>query len=123
MESITIPVLVRKRKSSTDHLLRVLGCCNGLLLIGIDQDLFLWNPLTRHFKNVMSYKYLQDDGYEIVYGLCYNSSTDEYKGVMALVHFSSDVGGEYVVICNLRSKSATMVNFPYELSAVHSGLL
>lgn len=117
VESITIPV----RESSSHRLLRILGSCNGLLLIGIDHGLFLWYPLTRYFKNVMSYEYLQGDGYEIVSGLCYNSSTDEYKAVIALAHFCLDIGGEYVVICNLRSKSATVINFPYILTAVHSG--
>ena len=42
------------KKRSSHKYLKLLGSCNGLLLLQIDNDLFLWNPLTSFFKKVLS---------------------------------------------------------------------
>ncbi|XP_058201614.1 F-box/kelch-repeat protein At3g23880-like [Rhododendron vialii] len=41
----------------------IYGSCNGLLLLNIDDDLFLWNPVTPYFKKVLSYNPLGDRGF------------------------------------------------------------
>ncbi|CAL5395567.1 unnamed protein product [Camellia sinensis] len=64
----------------------IIGSCNGLLLLRIESDLFLWNPLTRCSKKVLAYHRLGDAGYDVVSGLCFDSSRNEYKAVMALAH-------------------------------------
>ncbi|KAL7220549.1 hypothetical protein ACSBR2_013432 [Camellia fascicularis] len=94
--------------------------CNGLLLIWIHDDLLLWNPLTRCSKKVLGYENLHDDSYHIAYGLCFDSLSNEYKGVMALSHQTPSHGGEFAVVGNFRSKTWTEVHFPYRFSSVNS---
>ncbi|XP_058202757.1 F-box/kelch-repeat protein At3g23880-like [Rhododendron vialii] len=59
------------------------GSCNGLLLLALDDDFFLWNPVTNYLKVLSFFRPLFDQFYYYVTGLCYDSSTDEYKVVMA----------------------------------------
>ncbi|KAI8571098.1 hypothetical protein RHMOL_Rhmol01G0090200 [Rhododendron molle] len=76
-------------KSSSERL-KILGSCNGLFLITHYTDFYLWNPSIRQSAIVLS---LRTDGWPkdfsldhaSVYpsGLCYDSSTDDYKAVMA----------------------------------------
>lgn len=56
------------------------GSCNGLLLLALDDDFFLWNPVTNYLKKVLSFfRPLFNRFYDYVAGLCYDSSTDENK--------------------------------------------
>lgn len=63
----------------------VYGSCNGLLLIGYrDCKLFLWNPFTREFREI-PYPYITMNFYERrLYGLGYDSTTDDYKLVVVI---------------------------------------
>ncbi|CAL5337755.1 unnamed protein product [Camellia sinensis] len=99
----------------------IMGSCNGLLLLRIESDLFLWNPLTRCSKKVLAYHRLGDAGYDVVSGLCFDSSRNEYKAVMALAHESPDYGGEFMVIGSFRSKLWTYAQFPYSVRTVKPG--
>lgn len=116
-ERIRIPLRKRKHQPS-----RVLGSCNGLLLLGCMADLYLWNPLTRDLKKVMQYFRLEDDeGYRVVSGLCYDSSNDEYKAVMALASQTPRQGEEFVVVGSFQDRCWTEVHFPYIVRTVNSG--
>ncbi|KAI8566174.1 hypothetical protein RHMOL_Rhmol02G0019400 [Rhododendron molle] len=87
----------------------------------IDADLFLWNPLTRFFKKMLAYEELRDEGYGVCSGLCYDSTSNEYKAVFALAHNSPGYGGEFVVVGSFRSKSWTMIDFPYVVPSRNMG--
>ncbi|GMP56620.1 hypothetical protein CsSME_00021039 [Camellia sinensis var. sinensis] len=114
-----VPKPNQKNPSHGD--VEIFGSCNGLILIRVHDDLFLWNPLTRCSKKVLGYKDLHDEDYYIVSGLCFDSLSNEYKAVMALSHLTPSYGGEFAVVGNFRSKTWTEVHFPYRFSSVNSG--
>ncbi|KAM7488754.1 hypothetical protein LguiB_026238 [Lonicera macranthoides] len=67
-------------------LFRLLGSCNGFLLVTLGSSVFLWNPSTRAMMEVFKYKNLAlcyDD--HVMSALCYDSSTDDYKVVFMLM--------------------------------------
>lgn len=99
------------------------GSCNGLLLLALDDDFFLWNPVTNYLKKVLSFfRPLFNRFYDYVAGLCYDSSTDEYKVVTALsAKYRVSEAGEFVVVGNLRSRTWTSIRFPYEVGTVNNG--
>lgn len=127
-----------KKMNPSGRLVRLCGSCNGLLLISVDDDLFLWNPLIKYCKKVLSYERLRDrhdhsllwyhrflwyerfgDCHEhIVSGLCYDSATNEYKVVLA---FGSYARESVAVVGSFRCKSWTSIPFPYNVSIVNSG--
>ncbi|XP_012833483.1 PREDICTED: F-box/kelch-repeat protein At3g23880-like [Erythranthe guttata] len=61
------------------HEVRIVGSCNGLVLITIENDhnLYLWNPCTREIKKIR-YPRL---AFKKVYGLGYDECADDYKVV------------------------------------------
>ncbi|KAI8561449.1 hypothetical protein RHMOL_Rhmol04G0340500 [Rhododendron molle] len=81
----------RKEIESTEEVemprFEILGSCKGLLLIKHDIDLYVWNPSTRQCTKLLSLpprdQYIEDERVLTGFGLCYDSSTDEYKAVMA----------------------------------------
>ncbi|KAE9452759.1 hypothetical protein C3L33_15338, partial [Rhododendron williamsianum] len=99
----------------------VMGSCNGLLLMHTDEDLFLWNPLTTFFKKVLAFDRLGDEDYRVRSGLCYDSTSDEYKAVLAFAHQTPSYGGEFVVVGSLKSKSWAVIHFPYRVPTVEPG--
>ncbi|XP_058202738.1 F-box/kelch-repeat protein At3g23880-like [Rhododendron vialii] len=99
----------------------VMGSCNGLLLMHTDEDLYLWNPLTKFFKKVLAFDRLCDAGYRVRSGLCYDSTSGEYKPVIAFAHQTPSYGGEFVVVGSLKSKSWAVIHFPYRVPTVESG--
>ncbi|XP_028113869.1 F-box/kelch-repeat protein At3g23880-like [Camellia sinensis] len=94
----SVPKPNQKNPSHGD--VEISGSCNGLLLILIHDDLFLWNPLTRCSKKVLGYENLHDDGYHIASGLCFDSLSNDYKAVMALSHQTPSYGGEFAVVAH-----------------------
>ncbi|XP_058201586.1 F-box/kelch-repeat protein At3g23880-like [Rhododendron vialii] len=105
-----------KLSESGDHEFKILGSCNGLVLMHIDDDLFLWNPLTRFFKKVLASDRVCDRGrttYRVCSGLCYDSTSDEYKAVLVNSSLTPGYGDESVAVGSFRSKSWTTIAFPY----------
>ncbi|GMP55015.1 hypothetical protein CsSME_00019972 [Camellia sinensis var. sinensis] len=113
----SVPKPNQKNPSHGD--VEISGSCNGLLLILIHDDLFLWNRLTRCSKKVLGYENLHDDGYHIASGLCFDSLSNEYNAIMALSHQTPSYGGEFAVVGNFRSKTWTEVHFLYRFSSVN----
>lgn len=111
----------------------ILGSCRGLLLIRRDMDYFspvnrrdmdfyLWNPSIRQCTKVLSLPQRDKDiWYESPMtgcGLCYDSSTDEYKAVMAYKRCDTyDVCTGMAVVASLKSKHWTSYCFPYHLES------
>ncbi|CAL5393062.1 unnamed protein product [Camellia sinensis] len=91
-----VPKPNQKNPSHGD--VEISGSCNGLILIRVHDDLFLWNQLTRCSKKVLGYEDLHDEDYYIVSGLCFDSLSNEYKAVMALSHLTPSYGGEFAVV-------------------------
>ncbi|XP_058201584.1 F-box/kelch-repeat protein At3g23880-like [Rhododendron vialii] len=118
VKSIDVPWDVKNKYFDS---FRILGSCNGLLLMNIDEDLFLWNPLSTFFKKVLAYFRLGDEDYSACSGLCYDSTNDEYKAVLALTRESPGYVGQFVVVGSFRSKSWTVVDIPYTTRSVNSG--
>ncbi|GFY94165.1 hypothetical protein Acr_09g0006110 [Actinidia rufa] len=116
------PVCKPWTKRSSHKYLKLLGSCNGLLLLQIDNDLFLWNPLTSFFKKGLSCNLLWEYGYDVVVGgLCYDSSTDEYKAVMAFSEKILHFGDQFVIVGSFKIRNWLMIDFPYRVSTVNSG--
>ncbi|XP_058195392.1 F-box/kelch-repeat protein At3g23880-like isoform X2 [Rhododendron vialii] len=67
---------------------QILGSCNGLLLVSYYMDLYLWNPSTRQCTKTLSLTCYWPMGLitkeiSASSGLCYDSSVDDYKAVIA----------------------------------------
>ncbi|XP_058217309.1 F-box/kelch-repeat protein At3g23880-like [Rhododendron vialii] len=85
------PMLFFSDDKNASKGLKILGSCNGLFMVSHHADLYLWNPSTRQSTKVLS---LTTKGWPkdfslnnaYVSGLCYDSSTDDYKAVIAMVN-------------------------------------
>lgn len=71
-------------KNDNSEPISYVGCCNGLILIAIDEkDLFLWNPFTRKSKKLpdlgLQLDKFNNHDYSIAYGFGYDEFTDDYK--------------------------------------------
>ncbi|XP_058201522.1 F-box/kelch-repeat protein At3g06240-like [Rhododendron vialii] len=75
----------------TEKWVKVLSSCDGLLLVSrSDKSIFLLNPSTRECKKLLVCPFVQNSnsyGVPNVYGLGYDSSTDDYKVVLTLSSF------------------------------------
>ncbi|XP_058201602.1 F-box protein At3g07870-like [Rhododendron vialii] len=100
---------------------RFFGSCNGLVLLNITDDLFLWNPVTSYFKKVLSYERLAFKQYRVVSGLCYDSLSGEYKALVALHRETPGYYGDFVMVGSFKSKDWRMVGFSYPVGTVESG--
>lgn len=112
LNSIHVPW---KLSESGDHEFKILGSCNGLVLMHIDDDLFLWNPLTRFFKKVLASDRVCDrwENHPVCSGLCYDSTSDEYKAVLVNSYLTPGYCDESVAVGSFRSKSWKTFLFPY----------
>lgn len=77
---------------------RVLGSCDGLLLISCFENIYMWNPSTMDYKKVLTY--LDFNLKHVIHGLCYDPFTNDYKVVIG-------IGGEYslVQVCSFKSQN------------------
>ncbi|CAL5415977.1 unnamed protein product [Camellia sinensis] len=106
--------------------MRIRGSCNGLLLVNVHEDLFMWNPSTRSCNRVFSHFLLNQKHpiFQIVSGLCYDSSTDDYKAIMAirgLIRRQPPNSRMEVMVGSLRNKTWTEINFPCTKFGIESG--
>ncbi|EOY05502.1 F-box and associated interaction domains-containing-like protein [Theobroma cacao] len=84
---------------------RILGSCNGLLLIDTEScaEYFLWNPSTGKYKTIPP-PFIQEDG-EFISGLAYESTSRNYKGIIVSHYVSGpsspshDNYGNYESLC------------------------
>lgn len=101
----------------------ILGSCKGFLLIKHDVDLYLWNPSIRQCTKVLSLPRKDKDvKYErrlIGSGLCYDSSTDDYKAVLAYKGDCTYYNGYkgITVVASLKSRRWTTFCLPYKLNS------
>ncbi|XP_062014048.1 F-box/kelch-repeat protein At3g06240-like [Rosa rugosa] len=81
---LDLPVMI---PGSSNRYKRIVGCCNGLICILVEQvDFMLWNPCTR-YSNVLprtkfpSY-FPKFNSRNVFCGFGYDSATDDYKVIM-----------------------------------------
>ncbi|XP_058202751.1 F-box/kelch-repeat protein At3g06240-like [Rhododendron vialii] len=93
-----------------EHQVRVVNSCDGLVLVSIrcSSELFLLNPSTRECKKLPVFPCVVDSADyfdEDLYGVGYDSSTDDYK---VLIIFSASfprTGASIVAIYSLKTDS------------------
>ncbi|OIS97153.1 PREDICTED: putative F-box protein At5g62060 [Nicotiana attenuata] len=100
----------------------LLGSCDGLILINRNEHIYLWNPTTQFYTKVLELDRLNDDGYSIRGGLCFDSSKNVYKAVLIMRHQTPDYGGEFVIVTSLKDKRWRTVKFPYDICSVCDGI-
>ncbi|KAH7864681.1 hypothetical protein Vadar_032556 [Vaccinium darrowii] len=94
----------------SNGLIRVVGCCDGLVCMAIEREVFLWNPSTGKFSTLPYVEMPNYYHYFTVYGFAYDESIDDYKVV---VTFPSSSGCE-VQVYTLRSDSWRRIgDFPH----------
>ncbi|KAA8548570.1 hypothetical protein F0562_000163 [Nyssa sinensis] len=111
-----------KEKSSS---ISIWGSCNGFLLVLSGRDLFLWNPSTGYYRKMLAYHhFLISMPYRITTGLCYDSSTDDYKAVIGIAYPGGravDDGGIFVLVGSFKINVLRRIHFPYNTRSVHRG--
>lgn len=58
--------------------------CNGLVLIGFAESLFLLNSSTRYCVEVLTLDSLEDYRYTVM-GLCYDVCANDYKATVIII--------------------------------------
>ncbi|KAM7485682.1 hypothetical protein LguiA_001691 [Lonicera macranthoides] len=92
--------------------------CNGLVIIGIHESFFLFNPLTRYFAKVLVMNCLRQNNTTVA-GLCYDASTNDYKVVIRFTHRFRRDG--VVVVASLKTKRCVQINFPFDVASTKAG--
>ncbi|XP_074314917.1 F-box/kelch-repeat protein At3g23880-like [Silene latifolia] len=81
---------------------RIVGSCNGLVALFCYDKFILWNPITTKYSLVSTVECCPQScisPYRNLYGLCYDSSTDEYSVVvLSALRIEKEIGYEYICI-------------------------
>ncbi|KAM7488524.1 hypothetical protein LguiB_026008 [Lonicera macranthoides] len=102
----------------------VSNSCNGLVLIGSNESLFLFNPLTHYYQKVLTLDQLRNINYCVTPGFCYDMSTNEYKAVLGFSHITLRHGNKFVVVASLKRKIWEEVSFsPFDVRRAKDGPL
>nr|GMD62414.1 F-box/kelch-repeat protein At3g23880-like [Ipomoea batatas] len=117
-------------RASNEFPVRSLCSCNGfvLLLLIAERDILLWNPSTRCLMKVLHLPYPKESNMVILGGLCYVSSTRDYKAVilirplMALIGPRREFGYPFAISASLNHKEWRSVQFPYNLNSVNGNV-
>nr|GMD13179.1 F-box/kelch-repeat protein At3g23880-like [Ipomoea batatas] len=97
--------------------------CNGLVLFSVGKHILLWNPSTRCCTKVLelSLGNINADRYVVFSGLCYVSSTGDYKVVLLLGSRWGDYKAVLLfynngnaMVASLKNKDWRKVPFPYK---------
>ncbi|KAM7485685.1 hypothetical protein LguiA_001694 [Lonicera macranthoides] len=96
----------------------VSNSCNGLVIIGIRESFFLFNPSTRHFAKVLVLN-CSCQSNVVMAGLCYDTYTNGYKAVIRFMHRFEH--GRVVVVASLKTKRCVRINFPFDVTSTKAG--
>ncbi|XP_060171099.1 F-box protein CPR1-like [Lycium barbarum] len=121
LEELNDPFMIGDDETPLERCM-FLGSCDGLILINLNQHIYLWNPATRFSTKVLELNRLTDDGYYIRGGLCFDSSKNVYKAVLIMQHQTPSYGGEFVIVASLEDKKWRFLEFPYDIPSVSSGI-
>ncbi|XP_031111864.1 F-box/kelch-repeat protein At3g23880-like [Ipomoea triloba] len=111
--------------ASDEYRVRSLCSCNGFVLLLAERDILLWNPFTRYLTKVLKVPYPKELNSVILGGLCYDSSTRDYKAVLSirpLIEPGLQFGYPFVISASLSHKEWRRVQFPYNLDSAKGGV-
>ncbi|KAF7113231.1 hypothetical protein RHSIM_RhsimUnG0147300 [Rhododendron simsii] len=63
----------------SNHRGTIVGCCDGLVCIASDREVFIWNPSTRKSKRLPDVEIPSPYHYIAMHGFGYDESIDDYK--------------------------------------------
>ncbi|XP_031099660.1 F-box/kelch-repeat protein At3g23880-like [Ipomoea triloba] len=87
--------------------------CNGLVLFSVRKHILLWNPSTRCCTKVLELGRLSNTfPCDVVSGLCYVSSTGDYKAVLVFRN-GCNGGDRTAMVASLKNKEWRKMTFPY----------
>ncbi|KAM3320813.1 hypothetical protein P3S67_008015 [Capsicum chacoense] len=99
----------------------LLGSCHGLLLINVEQHIFLWNPTIGFCTKVLELDDLTREGNIVVGGLCFDDSMNEYKALL-FIYSTIDDTKKYVIVASLKDKKWRKLEFSHYIPSVRSGV-
>ncbi|CAH9148127.1 unnamed protein product [Cuscuta epithymum] len=102
--------------------LRVLGSCNGLVLLGFGEHIMLWNSHMGRFTKVLEHRCLRYSTQMVVAGLCYDPSTSDHKVVLYLCAFVLDDSSQIAFVSSIKNKGWRKVPFPYNYITSRAGV-
>ncbi|KAI8556198.1 hypothetical protein RHMOL_Rhmol05G0233500 [Rhododendron molle] len=95
------------------------GCCDGLVCIGTEREVLIWNPSTGKYKglpNVEMWYYCYGKFAEYAFG--YDECIDDYKVVGFFFDNHTSGSNPIVKVCTLRSDSWRRIgDFPHSVPA------
>ncbi|KAM7485681.1 hypothetical protein LguiA_001690 [Lonicera macranthoides] len=115
-ESFSLPVPCNEKKYKRSETV-VSNSCNGLVIIGFGESIFLFNPSTRYFAKVLCCPHRYK--YETV-GLCYDATTNDYKVVLQLSQlYGANLSSNMATpdVASLKSKQWARVHFHFRFDA------
>ncbi|KAK4712823.1 hypothetical protein R3W88_018730 [Solanum pinnatisectum] len=123
MEELDCSFLMKRRdfsKRDTNNFM-ILGSCHGLILINVDEHIYLWNPAIRCCTKVLElYYFAWEDQFITLGGLCFDSSENDYKAVMFTYNYLGGV--EFVTIASLKDKEWRLLKFSYDIRSIRDGI-
>ncbi|XP_058203831.1 F-box/kelch-repeat protein At3g23880-like [Rhododendron vialii] len=63
----------------SNHRGTIVGCCDGLVCVASDREVFIWNPSTRKSKRLPDVEIPSPYHYIAMHGFGYDESIDDYK--------------------------------------------
>ncbi|KAM7488747.1 hypothetical protein LguiB_026231 [Lonicera macranthoides] len=115
--SKSLSILCNEKKYHGKRIV-VSNSCNGLVIIGLGESFFMFNPLTRYLVKVLALNCMRKNG-NVVIGLCYNASTNDYKVVVRFTHRFGH--GRVFVVASLKTKRWVQINFPFVVASTKAG--
>ncbi|KAM7488746.1 hypothetical protein LguiB_026230 [Lonicera macranthoides] len=110
-------VMCNEKKNYYENI-AVSNPCNGLVIIGIRESFFLFNPSTRYFAKVLVLNCSSQNNI-VMAGLCYDTSTNDYKVVIRFTHRFGR--GRVVAVASLKTKQCVQINFPFDVASSEAG--
>ncbi|KAL3628768.1 hypothetical protein CASFOL_027814 [Castilleja foliolosa] len=100
--------------------INILGCCNGLVCIGLGQGFVLWNPAMKLYKTVWPSKgVFESYGLKVSLGFGYDAEGDDFK-VVRIVWLINKINFEmrvsWVEVYSINSDSWTTIDPGFEFS-------
>ncbi|KAM7485688.1 hypothetical protein LguiA_001697 [Lonicera macranthoides] len=111
-------LMCNERKNYYYENIFVSNPCNGSVIISIRESFFLFNPLTRYFAKVLVLNCSSQNNIGMA-GLCYDTSTNDYKVVIRFTHRFGR--GRVVVVASLKTKRCVQINFPFDVTSTKAG--
>lgn len=84
---------------------RVIGSCDGLICLSVENSVILWNPSTRKWKKIPKEPIFMNQDYHCTYGFGYDKINDDYKLVLAYSSKIKNIGYNEFKVYSLKTDS------------------